>query len=126
MKTAAKSALESLSSILNQTHGGKFLFAGISTDVAPLADYFSTPASTGKSAVDAAFLAEFGVAQNSAGAGSITASQMDTFLNGNYANLFGAGAWSHILVRLDQNRTARLIRTSVEVSTNAKEAASAT
>lgn len=125
VKTAAKSALESLNSILNQTHAGKFIFAGINSDVAPLSDYFSTPASAGKSVVDAAFLSEFGVAQNSAGAGSITASQMDTFLNGNYAALFGAGAWSTTFsFASDQNRIARIDSDySVEVSTSANEAA---
>ena len=125
VKTAAKSALESLSSILNQSHAGKFLFAGINSDVAPLADYFSTPASAGKSAVDAAFLAEFGVTQNSAGVVSITAAQMDTFLNGNFANLFAPGAWSTAFSSAaDQNRIARIDTDySVEVSANANEAA---
>jgi len=125
VKTAAKSALESLSSILNQSHAGKFLFAGINSDVAPLADYFSTPASAGKSAVDAAFLAEFGVAQNGAGVTSITAAQMDTFLNGNFANLFTPGGWSPAFSSAsDQNRIARIDTDyNVEVSANANEAA---
>ena len=125
VKTAAKSALESLGSILNQSHSGKFLFAGINSDVAPLADYFSTPASAGKSAVDAAFLAEFGVAQNGAGVTSITAAQMDTFLNGNFANLFDPGGWSPAFSSAsDQNRIARIDTDyNVEVSANANEAA---
>ena len=125
VKTAAKSALESLNSILNQTHAGKFLFAGINSNVAPLADYFSTPASAGKSAVDAAFLAEFGVAQNAPVVGSITATQMDTFLNGNFTTLFDPGPWSTAFSSAsDQNRTARIDTDyNVEVSTNANEAA---
>ena len=125
VKTAAKSALESLNTILNQTHGGKFLFAGINSDVAPLADYFSTPVSAGKTAVDAAFLTEFGVTQNAAGVSSITATQMDTFLNGNFATLFAPGGWSTAFSSAsDQNRTARIDTDyNVEVSTNANEAA---
>jgi flagellar hook-associated protein 3 FlgL len=124
VKTAAKAALESLRSILNQTHAGKFLFAGTNSDLAPLADYFSTPALAGKSAVDAAFLAEFGVAQNGAGVPSITAAQMDTFLNGNFANLFDPGGWSAAFSSAsDQNRTARIdTNYNVEVSANANEA----
>jgi flagellar hook-associated protein 3 FlgL len=125
VKTAAKSALESLSSILNQTHSGKFLFAGINSDVAPLENYLATTPSAGKSAVDAAFLAEFGVTQNAAGVGSITATQMDTFLNGSFANLFVPAAWSPAFSSAsDQNRTARIdTGYNVEVSTNANESA---
>jgi flagellar hook-associated protein 3 FlgL len=125
VKTVAKSALESLNSILNQTHDGKFLFAGMNSDVSPLEDYISTPPSAGKLAVDAAFLAEFGVTQSGAGVSSITAMQMDIFLDGNFENLFNPSAWSTTFsTASDQNRSAR-IDTSyyVEVSANANEAA---
>ena len=125
VKTAAKSALESFTAILNQTHSGKFLFAGINSDVAPIESYLSTPPSAGKTAVDAAFLAEFGVTQSSAGAGSITSAQMDTFLNGTFAALFTPAAWSPTFSSAsDQNRTARVnTDDSIEVSANANESA---
>ncbi len=125
VKTAAKSALESITSILNQAHSGKFLFSGINTDVAPLENYLATPPSAGKAAVDAAFLAEFGTAQNGAGVGAITAAQMDTFLNGSFASLFAPATWSPAFSSAsDQNRIARIDTDySVEISTNANEAA---
>ncbi len=125
VKTAAKSALESITSILNQSHSGKFLFAGINTDVAPLENYLAVPPTGGKMAVDAAFLAEFGIAQNAPGVGSITAAQMDTFINGSFAGLFAPAGWSPAFSSAsDQNRTARIdIDYSVEVSASANEAA---
>jgi flagellar hook-associated protein 3 FlgL len=125
VKTAAKSALESLNSIFNQAHSGKFIFAGVNSDVAPLENYLSTPASTGKMAVDAAFLAEFGMTQNAAGVGAITANQMDAFLSGALANLFAPSAWSSTFSSAsDLNRTARIdTQYGLEVSTSANEAA---
>ena len=125
VKAAAKAAIESFTSIMNQTHSGKFLFGGINSDATPLENYFSTPPSAGKAAVDAAFLTEFGVTQSAVGVGSITATQIDTFLNGAFANLFTPAAWSPTFSNAsDQNRTARIDADyTIEVSTNANEAA---
>jgi flagellar hook-associated protein 3 FlgL len=125
VKTAAKAAIESFTSIINQTHSGKFLFSGINSEVAPIENYLSNPPSGGKAAVDAAFLTEFGVTQSAAGVGSITATQMDTFLNGAFSNLFIPAAWSPTFSNAsNQNRTARIDTDyTVEVSTNANEAA---
>jgi flagellar hook-associated protein 3 FlgL len=97
----------------------------MNSDVSPLEDYISTPPSAGKLAVDAAFLAEFGMTQSGAGVSSITAMQMDIFLDGNFENLFNPSAWSTTFsTASDQNRSAR-IDTSyyVEVSANANEVA---
>ena len=125
VKAAAKSALESLRTIMNATNQGKYIFAGINTDAAPLEDYLSAIPSSGKTAVDGAFLAEFGISQTGAGVSSITATQMDTFLNGSYDNLFSAPAWSSTWSSAaDQNRTARADTDySLEVSANANESA---
>ena len=125
VKTAAKAAIESFTSIINQTHSGKFLFGGINSEVAPIENYLSSPPSAGKAAVDGAFLTEFGVTQSAAGVGSITATQMDIFLNGAFSNLFTPTAWSSTFSSAsDQNRTARIDADyTVEVSTNANEAA---
>jgi flagellar hook-associated protein 3 FlgL len=123
VKTAAKSALESMSTILNATHNGKFIFAGINSDTAPLEDYLSVPPSLGKTAVNSAFLAEFGTTQSGAGVGSITSAQMDTFLSGNFANIFAPAAWSSTFsAASDVNRTARIdAGYNIEVSANINE-----
>ena len=125
VKTAAWSALESLGSILNSTHGGKFVFAGINTEVAPLENYLSATPSPGKAAVDAAFLAEFGTSQGGAAVGTITTTQMDTFLNGNFTNLFNPTAWSSTFSSAaDQNKSARLdAGYNIDVSANTNETA---
>jgi flagellar hook-associated protein 3 FlgL len=78
VKTAAKSALESLSSISTRPMW-EIPLAGINTDVALCR--LRSLASAGKSAVDAAFLAD-SAWRRTVPAWSITAAQMDTFLNG--------------------------------------------
>lgn len=90
---AAETALSQFQSLANTAHDGQYLFAGIKTDVPPLADYFSTPASAAKSAVDAAFLAEFGISQNDPAVNGISGAAMDAFVNGAFASLFSPAAW---------------------------------
>lgn len=53
-----KNSLSTMISMANQSANGEFLFAGINTDVQPLADY--TPTSNAKAAFDAAFFGYFG------------------------------------------------------------------
>ena len=59
----ASSNLDSLMATLNVTMDGQYLFGGINTGVQPMTDY--TAGSTNQTAIDAAFLANFGFAQNS-------------------------------------------------------------
>jgi flagellar hook-associated protein 3 FlgL len=93
VKDAAQATLASFTALANSTYNGQNLFGGINTSVAPLADYLASPPTAGKAAVDAAFLAEFGMAQNAAGAGTISAAQMDAFLTGNFDALFQPVNW---------------------------------
>jgi flagellar hook-associated protein 3 FlgL len=74
-----RAMLELLTSTLNTSINGQYLFAGINTDVKPIAD-FQDPASPNKIAFDAAFLTHFGFSQTDPAASTITATQMDTFL----------------------------------------------
>ncbi|KQW31721.1 flagellar biosynthesis protein FlgL [Rhizobium sp. Root274] len=53
-----KNSLSTMISMANQSANGEFLFAGINTDVQPLAEY--TPTSDAKLAFDAAFTGYFG------------------------------------------------------------------
>jgi flagellar hook-associated protein 3 FlgL len=92
----AQNGLQSLISGLNTTLGGQYIFAGVNTDVKPVADYFATPASPSKQAVDQAFQSYFGFSQTSASVGNISASgtppSMQDFLSGPFAALFQSGA----------------------------------
>jgi flagellar hook-associated protein 3 FlgL len=109
VKDAAKSAIASLQNVLNSTHDGKALFAGINTSTPPLSDYLNNTPTTAKSAVDSVFLAEFGTTQNGSAVSTITSTQMDTFLNGNFANLFNQANWSaNWSAANSQNQTIRI------------------
>lgn len=93
LETQAKSALQTFISTLNSGDGAAFLFAGVNTDVAPINDYFATPATAGKTALDAAFLGAFGVTQTNPAVAAIPPAQMQTFLSGPMAGLFSTN-WS--------------------------------
>lgn len=76
----AKSALGTITSILNTSQAGEYLFAGINTDYKPLDD-FDAPGSTARAAFDAAFLAEFGFTITDPGAANLTAQEMKDFID---------------------------------------------
>jgi flagellar hook-associated protein 3 FlgL len=60
-RNQAKAALSTITSILNTSQNGEYLFAGINTDVKPLND-FDAPGSTARAAFDTAFRRRFGFA----------------------------------------------------------------
>jgi flagellar hook-associated protein 3 FlgL len=92
-REAAAAALDSLSQHLNTDHNGQFLFAGINTASKPLTDYFATPPSGAKLAVDAAFLGAFGVTQSDPAVANISSGAMTAFIDGNFAQLFADPDW---------------------------------
>lgn len=110
----ARGTLEALTSVLNSSVNGEFLFAGINTDVSPVND-FSDPASPNKAAFDAAFLAHFGFTQASSQVANITGAQMDNFLTTVVEPQFLGAAWQTnwsnatdqtIVSRISLNETA--------------------
>ncbi len=120
---AAKNALASLQTILNTTQNGKALFAGINSSTSPISDYTSTPTSAAKTAVDAAFATQFGTSQTGAGVSSITSTQMESFLDGPFANLFTQANWSSTWSTAStQNSKVRIDdHLKVDAATNANE-----
>lgn len=90
---AGREQLAHITSTLNSTVNGQYLFAGINTDEAPLLDYFEAPTSAAKTATDAAFLAHFGFSQTDPSVSSITATDMEAFLDGPFSTLFDATNW---------------------------------
>lgn len=91
---AATNGLKSLISELNTSVGGVHLFGGINSSVAPIADYFASPAQANKQSVDLAFSTAFGMSQSDPAVNSITAAQMQTFLSGAFSSLFSSSSWS--------------------------------
>ena len=94
LQTMGASALQSLISSANATSGGGYVFGGINSSVAPLANYFSTPPSAAKIAVDQAFQTTFGVLPSDPAAASISASAIQSFLAGPFAALFSGAPWT--------------------------------
>lgn len=121
IRQAAEQALAGLTALLNTAHDGQHIFAGINSGSSPIAAYTATPPSAAKSAIDAAFLAEFGFPQSSPSAASITAAQMDAFIAGSFNNEFSAGNWSaNWSTASSQNRSVRIDQGQVvEIPLNA-------
>ena len=120
-----QSALQGLIASTNATSGDQYVFGGINSSVAPMADYYSTPPSAAKTAVDAAFQAAFGVLPTDAAAASITPAQMQTFLTGPFAALFSGANWtSDWSSASSANTTAEIAPgQTVTTSTNANQTA---
>jgi flagellar hook-associated protein 3 FlgL len=94
LQNMGQSALEALIGSTNATSGDQYVFGGINSAVAPMADYYSTPASAAKTAIDEAFQTEFGILPSDPAAGNISASDMQGFLSGPFAALFQSASWS--------------------------------
>jgi flagellar hook-associated protein 3 FlgL len=94
LQNMGQSALQSLIASTNTTSGDQYVFGGINSAVAPMADYYSTPASAAKTAIDQAFQTTFGVLPSDPGAANISASAMQSFLSGPFAALFQGASWS--------------------------------
>ncbi|MBX9741567.1 MAG: flagellar hook-associated family protein [Beijerinckiaceae bacterium] len=93
IKQSATDALKSMNDKLNTSYNGQFLFAGVNTDVLPVSSDPGAATATGKLAVDAAFLAEFGFAQDDPAAVNIPKATMDAFLDGTFEALFDDTNW---------------------------------
>jgi flagellar hook-associated protein 3 FlgL len=91
-RDSGKAALESMTSILNTSVNGEYLFAGTNTDVKPINDFTAT-GSPAKAALDAAFLAHFGFTQDDPAAANITSTDIDDFLTNDVMPQFMGGDW---------------------------------
>ncbi|WP_457798528.1 flagellar hook-associated family protein [Methylocystis sp. S23] len=89
----ARQALSAFVARLNSSDGEGFLFGGIKTDVAPLANYFAEPSQANKAALDAAFASAFGFAQTDPAVASITETRMRDFLANEFDALFSEAGW---------------------------------
>lgn len=90
----AQAAMQSLQDQLNSSLDGQYLFAGINSDVKPLDDFFGNPPPASAQAVQAAFTAKFGMSPDDPNVSSISASDMQDFLNNEFADLFSDANWS--------------------------------
>ncbi|WP_264050737.1 flagellar hook-associated family protein [Methylobacterium flocculans] len=94
LKDMAAAQLTTLTSLLNTSAAGQFVFGGTNTARAPLEAYATSPASAAKTALDDAFRLAFGTTQDSASLGAISADDLSAFLDGPFADLFDDASWS--------------------------------
>ena len=94
LQNMGQSALQSLIASTNTTSGDQYVFGGINSPLAPMANYYSTPPSAARTAVDQAFETAFGCSPTDPAAANISASAMQSFLSGPFAALFQVRAWS--------------------------------
>lgn len=121
----AQAALAALADTLNTTFNGVSLFAGINADVRPITAYDQQPPAASAQAVAGAFAAAFGVTQSDQAVANIAPAAMQAFLDGPFAALFDAAAWSGTWsAASDQNVKSRISTTElIETSVNANDAA---
>ena len=123
LQNMGQSALQSLISTTNATSGDQYVFGGINSAVAPMADYYSTPASAAKTAIDQAFQTAFGVLPSDPAAANISASDMQNFLSGPFAALFTGASWTADWSSASSTNTSAEIAPgqTVTTSTNANQ-----
>jgi flagellar hook-associated protein 3 FlgL len=123
IKGQAEGAQEALIDTLNAAFNGLHLFAGINTDVKPVASYDQSPPGANKQSVATAFQAAFGVTQQDPGVNSIAPASMQAFLDGAFADLFDETTWAaNWSSAADQNLRSRISTSElVETSMNANE-----
>lgn len=116
---SARTALQDVTAVLNTTHGGDYVFAGINTDARPITDYAGSAMQV---AVDAAFTSYFGFTKNDPAAQAITAASMKTFIDNQIEPLFLGAGWSSMSTASDDGIRSRITKTqSVETSVSANE-----
>ncbi len=119
-RDSGRAALGMLTSILNTSFNGEYIFAGINTDVKPFEGFAA--GSPAKTAFDAAFQTHFGFAQNDPQAANITTAEMDAFMTAALEPQFlGAGwqaNWSNATDQKIVSRIALNETTETSVSAN--------
>jgi flagellar hook-associated protein 3 FlgL len=124
LASTAQSNLAALTSTLNTAVSGQYIFGGINADTQPMTAYTDSPASANKQAVDGAFSTAFGTSQTSAGASAISGTDLQSFLDTQFASLFGAssfsGSWSTASDTVISSQIAPNQTAQTSVSANAE------
>jgi flagellar hook-associated protein 3 FlgL len=118
-----ESSLSAFTSAINTSANGEYLFAGINTDVKPLADY-QAAGSAPKAAFDATFLGHFGFTQDDPAAAGITVPQMENFLTNVLEPTFTGAAWSTDWSNASDTNISSRIRRNEVVESNVNANAS--
>jgi len=123
LQDQGSNGLQQLISMVNTTSSGQYVFGGQNTGVAPMAAYSSS--SSGMTAIAQAFQSTFGMSLSDPNVSSISATALQSFLNGAFANLFQGASWSGNWSSASSvNSTAQIAPgQSVEATTSANQPA---
>lgn len=122
---AAAAALNQVVSIANTTFDGSHLFAGSSNSGKPLNDISFDGVSGPGAAISGAFLARFGSKPGDSATSAISGSDMQSFLDTEFAQLFDAGAWSTLWANASDNTVEIRVSESLSLTTSATAASPA-
>ena len=114
----AAGALNTFTSLMNTSAGGVYVFGGINSGVAPIAQYAQTPPSAAQTAVDAAFQSTFGFPVTSSSVSTISGAQMTSFLDTQFAGLFSGAAWTSTWSSASDTATSNRIGASQTATTS--------
>ena len=94
LQTIGQNQLQQLTALGNTSDAqGDYVFGGQNTSVAPLNDYYASPTSSAKTALDNAFQNYFGFSTTSWQTADITSTQLQGFLTGPMASLYQPPQW---------------------------------
>jgi len=93
IQASGEDDLQGLISSLNSSLNGNYIFAGTNTGTEPVTNYYAAGAAN-KAAVDNAFQAAFGMSQTSSSVSTISGTNMQNFLDTQFAPLFQGTNWS--------------------------------
>jgi flagellar hook-associated protein 3 FlgL len=124
LQTLGQNALQQLIATANTTTGDQYLFGGVNSQSPPLADYYSSPTSAAKTAIDQDFQSTFGFPPTDPAAASISASAFQAFLTGPFAAEFTGANWTANWSSASSTNTSAQIAPGqvIQTSTNANVA----
>ncbi|WP_342152506.1 flagellar hook-associated family protein [Methylorubrum sp. SB2] len=118
ISSTSAARLASLTSALNTSVGGQFVFGGTDSGTAPLTAYEGSPASPARTAVQDALAAAF-----PSGTANVTASQMTAFLDNLHASLFDGTGWSRFSGASNRTLDSRISLTETATTSASANAA---
>ena len=126
IQSTAVNNLKTLTSSLNTTLGGDYIFGGINSSQPPVNDYFA-PGAQNAQAVDNAFQTAFSTTQTGAGVSSISGTAMSDFLSNTFAPMFADPQWSASPSNPAgwSNASSQVLTTSISTSETADTSVSA-
>lgn len=121
LQNTGDDALQSFASALNATTGDQYVFGGINSSQAPISGFAA--GSNSQTALVQAFTSQFGFGPGSPGAATVSAADMQTFLNGPFAQQFTGANWSANWSSASSTNTSAEIAPglTVDTSTNANQ-----